>query len=338
MIRRHEYQAITVQPQSYDHVNWIRLLVISVACVLLLGAGIFFFLRSTTPGQRWLAASGREASGEAYHEVGRMFMAEGAISRAVTALEVAQIKEPDNLEIIVDLGRAYMGNGQYDRAELAFSYAIENWPAYPEPYRLMINNLIEQNRNYEALDLVRIASEGTGDSYFQTLYRELIPATPSANPLGGRFNKETEIELTTPEKEAEIYYTTLNEDPRVSGILYEGPFILPEGGWRVRAVAKKDGMFSEELVQNYSVIKDVPDMPRASHGPGSFAQPIRIKLFPRIEDEKANDIIAIYYTTDGTAPYDSQREMPTPNAIQFDFKDENASILLRIGKTTVRAS
>ena len=40
-----------------------------------------------------------------------------------------------------------MGEGASPpRAELAFSRAIQNWPAYPEPYQMMVDLLLEQDR------------------------------------------------------------------------------------------------------------------------------------------------------------------------------------------------
>lgn len=331
MIRRHSYSAITPEMQSYDHVNWLRLCIIAVSCIVLLVALAFFFLRATSPGQRLLAANGREASMEAYHEVGRMYLNNGSISRAVWALEIAYYKDPDSLETLIDLGRAYMGLDDIERAQAAFSEAIRKWPAYPEPYRMLIGILQDQGENYQALQLIEMARENNGDSYFEMLYTQLIPTTPTVSVLGGRFDEPIEIELKTTEEGATILYTNDGSDPVEEGIPYdaEEKIQLEEGGWRIRAVAMKDGMFSKEQAQNYSINKPLPDMPRSNLAQGTYDSVRTISL-----RGGGNEPVTIYYTTDGTAPIYRVEEDGTIFSNGTKFEEP---ILLRVGKTNVRA-
>lgn len=320
MIRRHEYSAILPETRGYDQVNWLRLCLIAVICVVVLVAGVYFFLRSTPPGQRLLAANGRVATPDAYHEVGRLYMADGAISKATWALETAQALEPDNLEVLIDLGKVYIGSEQYDKAEMALSRAITLWPAYPEPYQLMVDLLLQEGRNYQALQLTNIALEKTEGSYFQTLYERLIPQTPVASPRADKLY-ETEIDVTlTAQEGAEIYYTIKGEDPITEGILYERPFHLAEGGWRVRAVAFYDGMYSEEQVQPFSIIKPKPESPKATLAPNEYDTVKTVHL-----RAMSDDTVSMHYTMDGT--------MPTVESKEYT----GDPITLRIGKTVLQA-
>lgn len=330
MVKRHSYEAITPQTQGYDHVNWLRMCVIAVICVVVLVGGIYFFLSKTSPGQRWLASNEYEASAEAYHEIGRTLMTEGSISKAIKALEIAQAKEPNNLEILVDLGKAYLGVNNLQDAELAFGHAIQKWPEYPEPYRFLSESLIEQGRTYEAMQLLEMAMEKNEDSYFETTFTRLLPATPSiVDPkegtqiLGGRFGSEFSIKLISEEDDVEIYYTLNGKDPKEVGILYKRPIYLEEGGRKLRAVAKKGDVFSKEMVQSFVINKPTPDMPRSNLLSGTYKSVRTVSL-------RAENDAEIYYTTDGTTPIVQDGEVI--NGILY----ENP-IQLRIGKTEIRA-
>lgn len=319
MVRRYSYEAVQPAQRGYENFSWVRLCVVSFVCILILTVGIYLFLSYTSAGQYWLATMGREASMEAYHELGRKYMADGSISRAVRALEIAQSKEPNNLEVLVDLGKAYMGNSQEDQAELAFTRAIQHWPVYPEPYKLLINMMLEDGRNYEAMKLAELAMEAmeATDSvdFFETLYSGLLPATPVPSKLGDRYDALFDLELTA-EEGAVIYYA-FNGDPLEDGQVYTGPIPLEEGTWKLRAVVEKDGMYSKELVQTYQMVKPTPDMPKAHLQTGTYKTQRTVPL-------SAGDDCVIYYTVDGTTPTKNSKVYTEP-------------IRLAIGYTTIRA-
>ncbi|MCL1964609.1 MAG: chitobiase/beta-hexosaminidase C-terminal domain-containing protein, partial [Firmicutes bacterium] len=318
MVRRHEYQAIV--PDGSESLNWIRMLTISFVCVMILTIGVYLFLKQTSIGQVFMASMGREASAEAYHIVGKRYMENGSISRAIHALEIAQSKDPDKLELLVDLGKAYMGNNQVDRAELMYTRAIHNYPAYPEPYQHVIDIMLDKALNYEAIQLVRLAYEKTGDQRFESMLSRLLPPAPTVSLPGKRYNTEIDLELKCSDDGATIYYAFGNDSPIAEGIRYDGPIHLPESSWRIRAVAEKDGMYSPETVQMYTIIKDQPDMPKASLGPGKYSAGTKIRL------RAGKDVIAIYYTVDGTKP-----------TTESKLYDDNNPIVLGIGRTIIKA-
>jgi len=319
MVRQHQYKAIV--PQGNDSFNWMRLLAIAGVCVLLLTVTAYFFLVNTSPGQMLLASFGREASMEAYHAMGRRYMQNGSISRAVRTLEIAQSKDPDNLEVLIDLGKAYTGSNQEEKAVLAYTRAIQTYPAYPESYQMLIDIFLEQERNFEAIQLVEIALERTEDQRFETMLSRLLPEPPTVDKRGQRYNTEIDLVLMCVDEGATIYYTLVDEDPIEYGIKYEEPIHLTEKSvWRLRAVTEKDGMYSKETVQSYSIIKDQPDMPKTNLSRGSYKAGTTVRL------RAGDDVEAMYYTVDGTrATVESKK-----------YDDENP-IVLAIGNTTIRA-
>lgn len=318
MVRRHRYKAIEPEHSDFASLNWIRLLAVTAVAVAVLAFGVHFFLTKTTPGTLFCARMGFDTTAEAYHALGREYMSSGSISRAVSALEIAQTKEPDDLETLIDLGRAYTATNQTERAELAYAHAIECWPSYPESYRYLIDMMMEQGRNYEALQCIALAIENTGDSYFTTLQREVRPATPSVSVLGGSFDQEFELTMSADEG-AKIYYAINSKStPMEEGILYTEPVYLEEGTWKIQIVAAKDGMFSNVNTQTYIVNKPNPDAPKANLQPGTYDKVRQVSL------RASKDVVAIYYTIDGTAPTTESKLYEGP-------------IQLRVGKTTLRA-
>ncbi len=322
-LRRHQFKAIRPEPRGFESFHWVRALSILLITMTILTSGVYVIFKYTPMGQSMLASWGFDASADAYHQSGRDLMADGYIQRAVTALEIAQAKDTDNLEILVDLGNAYLGNAQPDQAELAFTRAIHFWPAYPEPYLRLANILLDKKKYPETVGVLEMAIENGGGEYFQTMLTNILPKTPVPSQLGKRYDAEIDITVTCADEGAVIHYSLDNEDPLVKGKVSTGNSVtlhLPKGSWRLRAVAEKDGMLSTELVQSYTIIFATPDMPTASLGPGTYSKVQRVTL-------KAAEGEKIYYTMDGTRP--------TPENSTL-YEDGNP-ITLRTGKTVLRA-
>jgi tetratricopeptide (TPR) repeat protein/DNA-directed RNA polymerase subunit RPC12/RpoP len=319
MVRPYRPPALDATPPAHENFHWLRLCLVSFVCVLVVGIGSYVFLSRSMPGQTWLASMGREASAEAYHRQGQIYMAKGSILKAVWALEVAQSKETNDLEILLDLGKAYAGAGLAEQAEVAYARAIAYWPAHPEAYRQLISLLMEQDRRYEAVQLSERAIEASDDAYFETLYQAMQPGAPRFSQTGTRLDAEIDLTLSVDDPEAAIYYTLTGEDPKLTGTRYTKPIHLPEGVWKVRAITEKEGVFSREGTQTYTISKPSPDAPAPSLASGTYSSVRTVSL-------RAPAGVDIYYTTDGTAP--------TPQSKKFIT---GQPIALRIGKTVLRA-
>jgi tetratricopeptide (TPR) repeat protein len=319
MVRRYRPPASEAPPYEQHHFHWLRLCIIAFVCVLALSVGTYAFLSRTAPGQLWLASMGREASADAYHRQGRAYISQGSITRAVWALEVAQSKEPNDLEILLDLGKAYAGANRASQAENAYARAIAYWPAHPEAYRQLINLLMEQDRRYEAVQLAGRAMEASDDAYFETVYAAMQPGAPRFSQTGTRLETEIDLTLSVEDPDAIIYYTLTGEDPKITGIRYAQPIHLPEGVWKVRAVTEKEGVYGKEGTQTYTISKPSPDAPAPSLASGTYSSVRTVSL-------RAPAGVDIYYTTDGTAPTQHSKKFIPGQPIS-----------LRIGKTVLRA-
>ena len=324
MVRRYEYPSIEPELRSYDTFNWIRLCIVAFVCVLILTVGLYVFLSRTSVGQYWLASMGRDASFEAYHDLGRRLMTEGSISRAVNALEVAQAKEPNHFDVLLDLGKAYQGNNQSDRAEKAYTRAIQFYPKHPEPYRLLINLLLDEDRRVEALQVIELAMAECDEAMFSPMQVQLLPKMPTVAPLGGHFKEEIDIVLDVKDDGATILYSLTGGDPIAEGTVYtpgQKLHLTEENGgmWKLRAVSEKNGMYSKEQVQTYTINKPLPDAPKSRLKSGTYPT---VKSVPLYHD--AGEMVTIYYTVDGTEPTVQSKKYEEP-------------IQLGIGRTLLRA-
>ncbi len=317
MVKKHHYQSISPKYDGYQSRKWFKICLLAFLFILILTVGVYMFLDSTEPGQFVLARFGFNASASAYYSLGMQLMDSGQILKATNAFEIALSREPDNLEILAALGRAYLGSGRYEQAEKVYSYAIKKWPVYPESYSQLISMMLENNRTYEAYQLIELAIKNTSDPLFSSMEAELLPARPSVSVMGATFKEPFSIELNCT-ADCRIYYSLLGEDPLSAGTLYTGPVFLEEGTWKLRAVAVSGNLASKEQTQTYIINKPSPDMPKPSLATNTYSSVRTVTL------RAGSDAVAIYYTMDGTIPTTESKLYEGP-------------IKLRIGKTVLRA-
>ncbi|MBQ8094434.1 MAG: chitobiase/beta-hexosaminidase C-terminal domain-containing protein, partial [Clostridia bacterium] len=251
---------------------------------------------------------------------------------AIEKLEVALEREPKNVDALLYMAQAYMKVDREDEAvEIYESLINEIAPQHPSAYRSLIN--IYQERGYysEALSLMKTASENTLESTqeFDIMIRAYTPTAPAFSHPEGRYNEEIDVTITIPKDEI-VYYTTDGTDPSESGLIYtEGTKIhLSEGKLTVKAIGfTENGMPSEQIVANYTVIIPTPAAPKANYKSGVYKNAPKVSLRPGDEDPKKNrDIVAIYYTLDG-------RQATTSSTLYND--DE--PIQIPVGDSTLRA-
>ena len=116
---------------------------------------------------------------------------------------------------------------------------------------------------------------------------------------------------------AEIRYTLDGSDPFL-GQVYTAPIYMDEGGWTLRAVCVVGNLVSQEQTQVYTVRYPAPDMPKTTLPTGTYDSVQTVGL------RASKDVIAIYYTTDGSEP-------------TIESKLYTSPIQLRVGKTRIRA-
>ena len=301
-------------PVDKRMVNWMKVLVAGIVLLLGLIAGGYLYLKRSDNGQRILARMGRDASSTALWEVGEEALDTGAVDAAINYFEKAWAQDGDeniNVDNLLLLGSAYEAAGRMDDAETLYTKIYQEIvPSAPDAYRNVIRIMQAQNRLAEAAELMATAASMTGLNTFATQRTELLPLPPTVSLIAGYYTEKKSVSVESPEG-YEVYYT-FDEEAELpgEGTLVEGPLLLDEGVWDLRAVTVNGELVSDPLKASYKIFMPTPQTPRCSLAPGTYRQRQKIRLWPGLDNVPTRDTpegdketdITIYYTIDGSNP------------------------------------
>lgn len=301
-VRKLRIRQEKIHPVKKHMVNWMHILTLMVVLLLLGVVGGVFYLNKTLAGQMILARMGRDASAQAYWQVGEEYMDRGLIHEAITAFETADAKNPNNVDGLLSLGAALEAAGRAEEAQALYVRLYkEIAPERPEGYRNQIRLLIAMDRTPEAAELMKLAYEKTGLQSFRQQRDETLPKMPETNLAAGRYNEEKLVTLTSPQGYDILYIIGEGDFPE-DAVLYEEPILLKEdmkqSQIRLRAVCVSGDLYSDPLDVTYSIVMPSPDAPKATLASGTYEKP----QHPRLRYPGKEKDITIYYTLDGSTP------------------------------------
>lgn len=305
--RKVDARPAMMQPPIYrkSHKKLLRVFFVILLIALFVGSAGGYMLFGTEDGQRLMATWGWSvANTDAYVTLGRELLEQAYFTKSLEKLNVAIEREPGNVDALVLMGQAYTELGRTEEAVAIYESLIHDIaPAHPSAYRNLIKIYQQQGYNAEALALMKTAAENANSTQeFDVMLREYTPKTPTLSHLEGRYNEAIDVTITIPEGQT-VYYSVDGTDPSESGLVYTvGTKIhVPEGKMTVKAIGfTENGMPSEQITANYTVIIPTPAAPKANYASGVYKKAPKVSLRPGSEDKKENDmIVAIYYTLDG---------------------------------------
>ncbi len=309
-------------------VNWAMIALIALILAFAGGVGAYAYLKLTPGGQLMLARMGRDASPDAYWTLGGEYLDQGYIARSVDTYEKALAMQPDHpqlVEKLMLLAEAYETASRRDDAEAIYTRIYtELAPQDPIGYRNAIRLILQdEERLPEAVDIMQLAAEKTGDASFAKQRSSYVPLPPKATVPSGRHLISQTVEFVSPQG-YDIYYLTGPGQLPEDGMLYTGPITLGEGSYSFRAVCVSSNLVSDVMDVKYVVTLPTPPAPKSNLMAGTYKGYQSFRLRDMAEDKKQPN--TIYYTLDGTAPSpeDSPRYTGEP-------------IKLAGGTTTVRA-
>jgi len=305
--RKIDARPAMIDPPVYrkSHKRLLRVVFIILLIILFVGSAGAYMLFQTESGQHMMATWGWEvARTDAYITLGRELLEQAYFTRSLEMLSVAVEREPKNVDALVLMGQAYTELGRIEEAKAIYQSLISDIaPAHPSAYRNLIKILQQEGYHAEALALMKMASENASSTQeFEVMLREYTPESPKFSWEEGRYNEEKDLTISVPEGQT-VYYSIDGTDPSESGLVYQPGMIIhiPEGKMTVKAIGfTQEGMPSEQIEANYTVIIPTPAAPKSNYASGVYKKAPKVTLRPGSEDKKENDmIVAIYYTLDG---------------------------------------
>ena len=123
-----------------------------------------------------------------------------------------------------------------------------------------------------------------------------VAAAPRFSPSAGPYSPGVLVTLSDATKGAAIHYTTNGKAPIATSTRFTGPIKIMKTT-TIRAIAVESGYTNSAVASATYTIKLPAPAPVFSPAAGSYKLPVTVKI-----TDKATAGLAIYYTTNGTAP------------------------------------
>lgn len=149
--------------------------------------------------------------------------------------------------VAIELADQYKAEGNYTKAELTLSRAIQN-KGTVELYAALSKTFVEQDKLLDAVNML----DNISDPVLKEALDSLRPAAPVTNYETGFYSQYIEVELSS--TAGSIYYTTDGEYPSVSNPPFSGAFALDAGETLLYAISvDNSGLVSPLSIVGYTV-------------------------------------------------------------------------------------
>ena len=285
--------------QQHKRHTGIIVLCALIALIIVAAVG-YMVLRYSPGGQVQMAAWGYKSTTTAYWRLGDNYMQSGLVQQALSAYKTAydqELKSDDGPSVdgSLKLGNAYENDGQLEEAVALYTQLMNTLaPAHAEAYARMARMYREESRHAEAVAMMELGKEKTGQELFDRMIREYSPEPPEPSEIGKRMSTELTLSLTS-EEGTVILYTIDGSDPLESDQLYIEPLLLLEGTTQVRAVSvQENGVPSKEMNETYVIQYPTPSAPKTNVASGTYDRA------PTVSIRGEAGTVAIHYTIDGS--------------------------------------
>ncbi len=178
----------------------------------------------------------------------RTSLSSGRSARAVRWYKRAWSLTPEDVQIAIELSRAYAQDGNYTKSEYTLVSAITKNPDNLSLYLELSRTYVAQDK---LLDAEQMLSHTANDN-IQRQLDELRPAAPVLSPESGKYSEIFDVSLHYAGGTACLAYD--GDFPSMRRDLYSGPIRLAEGETRVVAVTvSDDGLVSAPAEATYII-------------------------------------------------------------------------------------
>ncbi len=149
--------------------------------------------------------------------------------------------------VAIELANQYKRSGNYTKAEVTLSNAIQN-QGTPELYCALSKTYAQQDKLLDAVALI----DNVSDPAMRQALEAIRPSVPAASHEPGFYSQYLDVALTT--SDGTLYYSTDGSYPSIRGSIYSGPISLEAGETIIYAIAvSENGLVSPPVVAGYTV-------------------------------------------------------------------------------------
>lgn len=177
----------------------------------------------------------------------RYFEEKGDHAVATWFYNQAYLQSGNDDQVIIELSQRFKDDGNYTKAEVTLSNAIENGGSV-ELYIALCQTYVEQDKMLDATNMLSsISHSGIRDAL-----DALRPAAPVASVEPGFYSKYLTVQLEA-EANTMLYVTTDGTFPTLQDV-YTGEITLSAGENTIRAIAvSENGLVSEQVYLGYTI-------------------------------------------------------------------------------------
>lgn len=260
---------------------WLGLL-----CLLVIGFVVIFLVQHSSH-ENWDALE--------YVEQARKEFTKGDFDKASTYFEEAIALDPERTDAMQELAEIYFLTNEKEKYENLLKRLLSNTLLAETDLISCYGKLIAfYNTAGESQKIRELLCECENEAV-RKAYEEYYAPLPSFSVQEGYYTKVMPVMINGP-KNGVIYYTQDGTEPTTDSKKYEGPIILEEGDYTIRAIyVSKANIISDEAKASYHIDLSRPEPPVVITTSGIYTEPTYIEV--EIEENTR-----VYYTTDGSIP------------------------------------
>lgn len=150
--------------------------------------------------------------------------------------------------VAIELANQYKQSGNYTKAEVTLTQAINNNPT-PELYTALSKTYVEQDKLLDAVQLL----ENLPHADIKAQLEQQRPESPKPGREPGYYSQYIDVSLES-EGSKYLFYTTDGSYPSIKGSYYSRPIVLDAGETTIYAIAvDEDGLVSPVTVLGYTI-------------------------------------------------------------------------------------
>lgn len=160
----------------------------------------------------------------------------------------AMNQEPKDVDARIGTVKCQFALKNYDMAVTNLRILSDISPNCDEIYALYLDISKDTNSLYYANYAIDLAKKNAQNSFLSK-----IPKEPAFNYAGGNYQEKIQVELSTDDSDAKIYYLIKNDQLMIDEIWseYIKPIILPNADSQIMAYCVSDGIPSETVTMDY---------------------------------------------------------------------------------------